>query len=86
MWDAFKWSSARMMRHLPAFITSIGLVTPEHTRSGDQYEGWAYAARTSDKTSSLPTSKKGHPRRSCAARNSKAAIVPTRSNRATAHG
>jgi len=73
MWDAFQWSSAGQMHHLRAFAMSIGkryqdlvpdsdLVVPSKTHTVKGYEGWAYAARTADKSIYLAYFEKGCPR------------------------
>jgi hypothetical protein len=60
MWEAFRWNSANMMKHLPAFAFSEGrryvglvpdanLVTPHETSQPKAYVGWAYCARTPDR-------------------------------------
>ncbi len=70
MWDAFQWNSAAQMRHLRTFAFSIGkrfqelvpnadLVSPNKTAEILSYEGWAYAARTSDKNIFLAYFEKG---------------------------
>ena len=61
MWDAFQWSSGAQVQHLRTFAFSIGqryqelvpdaeLVMPSRTPETLSYAGWAYAARTADKT------------------------------------
>ena len=61
MWDAFQWSSGAQVQHLRTFAFSIGqryqelvpdaeLVMPSRTPETLSYAGWAYAARTPDKT------------------------------------
>jgi hypothetical protein len=72
MWDAFKWNSGAQMKYLPAFILSVGkhyqdlvpdqYVAPSQTHTGLGYEGWAYAARTTDKDIFLAYFEKGCPR------------------------
>jgi hypothetical protein len=73
MWDAFQWNSAAQMRHLATFALSLGkryqalvpdenLVVPNKTHVTKGYEGWAYAARTADKTEYLAYFEKGCPR------------------------
>ena len=60
MWDAFRWNSANMLRHLPTFALSQGnsyqslvpdaeLVEPSRTYNVRGYTGWAYCARTPQK-------------------------------------
>jgi hypothetical protein len=73
MWDAFQWRSGAEMQHLRAFAFSIGrhfqdlvpdanLVSPNKTHVTHGYEGWAYCARTPDKTLFLAYFEKGCPR------------------------
>ena len=73
MWDAFRWNSGAQMKHLRAFAFSIGrsyqdlvpdedLVVPNKTPIVKGYEGWAYAARTPDKTVFLAYFEKSCPR------------------------
>ena len=73
MWDAFQWNSAAQMQHLRTFAFSIGkryqelapdadLVSPNKTPVLRSYEGWAYCARTPDKTIFLAYFEKGCPR------------------------
>lgn len=73
MWDAFTWISAAQMKHLRTFALSIGrryqdlvpdadLVSPNKTPVLRGYEGWAYCARTDDKTIFLAYFEKGSPR------------------------
>jgi hypothetical protein len=73
MWDAFQWNSAAQMRHLRAFALSIGkryqelvpdadLVSPNKDHNLRAYEGWAYCARTPDKSIFLAYFEKGCPR------------------------
>jgi hypothetical protein len=61
IWDALKWPSADQMRHLATFILSEGrryqdlvphveLLTPNKSGDGKGYIGWAYCARTDDKS------------------------------------
>ncbi len=70
MWDAFQWSSARSMRHLRTFAMSIGkryqdlapnadLISPNKTSDILAYEGWAYCARTDDKSTFSDVLRKG---------------------------
>jgi Protein of unknown function (DUF4038)/Domain of unknown function (DUF5060) len=60
MWDAFRWNSANMMRHLATFALSEGtryqslipdadLVVPNRTHDVNAFTGWAYCARTDTK-------------------------------------
>jgi hypothetical protein len=73
MWDAFQWRSAAQMLYLRAFAFSIGrryqelapdadLVSPNKTPVLRSYEGWAYCARTPDKSIFLAYFEKGCPR------------------------
>ncbi len=73
MWDAFRWNSGAQMKYLRTFAFSIGkryqdlvpdenLVVPNKTHIVKGYEGWAYAARTADKTIFLLYFEKGCPR------------------------
>jgi hypothetical protein len=73
MWDAFQWRSAAQMQYLRAFAFSIGkryqelapdadLVSPNKTQVLRSYEGWAYCARTPDKSIFLAYFEKGCPR------------------------
>ena len=73
MWDAFQWRSGAEMRHLRTFAFSIGrrfqelvpdadLVSPNKTHVTLGYEGWAYCARTPDKSLFLAYFEKGCPR------------------------
>lgn len=61
MWDAFQWSSGADMRYLPVFLLSVGkqyqelvpnadLVSPNKSHEVLSYDGWAYCARTDDKS------------------------------------
>jgi hypothetical protein len=60
MWEAFRWNSSNMMRHLAAFALSEAnryqslvpdaeLVSPHQTHELTTYTGWAYCARTEAK-------------------------------------
>lgn len=73
MWEAFQWRSASQMQYLRDFALSIGkryqelepnadLVSPNKTHVLRAYEGWAYCARTPDKTIFLAYFEKGCPR------------------------
>jgi hypothetical protein len=73
MWEAFQWRSGAEMQHLRTFAFSIGrhfqdlvpdanLVSPNKTHVTHGYEGWAYCARTPDKTLFLAYFEKGCPR------------------------
>ncbi|HZU24886.1 MAG TPA: DUF4038 domain-containing protein [Bryobacteraceae bacterium] len=72
MWDAFQWRSGAQMKYLRDFAFSIGrrfqdlvpdanLVSPSKTHTVLGYEGWAYCARTPDKTAFLAYFEKGCP-------------------------
>jgi hypothetical protein len=72
MWDAFRWSSAAQMRYLPLFAMSVGkryqelapnadLLSPNKTADTMSYEGWAYCARTPDKSIFLAYFEKSAP-------------------------
>jgi len=72
MWDAFQWNSASQMQYLRKFVSSVGkryqelvpdtgFVAPSQTKVLKGYEGWAYAARTSDKRVFLCYFEKGCP-------------------------
>jgi hypothetical protein len=61
MWEAFQWNSETQMQHLSSFALSMGkryrelepnadLVSPNKDHNLRAYEGWAYAARTPDRT------------------------------------
>ena len=73
MWDAFQWNSAAQMRYLRDFAISIGnrygdlepnadLVSPNKNAEVRAYEGWAYCARTPDRSIFLAYFEKGAPR------------------------
>jgi len=73
MWDAFQWRSGGEMQYLRTFAFSIGrhfqdlvpdanLVSPNKTHVTHGYEGWAYCARTPDKSLFLAYFEKGCPR------------------------
>ncbi len=73
MWDAFQWRSASQMQYLRTFAMSIGkryqelepnadLVSPNKDRNLRSYEGWAYCARTPDRSIFLAYFEKGCPR------------------------
>jgi len=73
MWDAFRWRSAAQMQHLRTFAFSIGkryqelepnadLVSPNKTADLRSYEGWAYCARTPDRSIFMAYFEKGCPR------------------------
>ncbi len=73
MWDAFQWNSGALMKYLRVFAFSIGrryqdlvpdedLVMPNKTATVKGYEGWAYCARTPDRTVFLAYFEKGCPR------------------------
>lgn len=72
MWDAFQWTSGAQMQYLRKFAFSIGrryqdlapdtgFVVPNATPVVKGYEGWAYAARTSDMEIFLAYFEKGCP-------------------------
>jgi hypothetical protein len=72
MWDAFTWRSGDEMQHLKTFALSIGkkyqelepqtdLVTPNKTHDVLGYEGWAYCARTADRSDFLIYFERGCP-------------------------
>ncbi|RDC62347.1 DUF5060 domain-containing protein [Adhaeribacter pallidiroseus] len=72
MWDAFKWPSGAQMKHLRTFAFSLGnryqdlvpladLVSPNKNHDVLSYEGWAYCARTPDKSNFLAFFEKGCP-------------------------
>jgi hypothetical protein len=72
MWDAFQWNSGAQMHFLRDFAFSIGTryqelvpdkwVVPSETSVVKGYEGWAYAARTNDKTDFLVYFEAGCPK------------------------
>ncbi|HVU16619.1 MAG TPA: DUF4038 domain-containing protein [Candidatus Didemnitutus sp.] len=73
MWDAFQWRSGAEVKNLRTFAFSIGrqfqdleplsdLVSPNKTQTVLGYEGWAYCARTPDKSAFLAYFEKGCPR------------------------
>lgn len=73
MWDAFQWRSGAEVQFLRTFAFSIGdryrelepladLVSPNKTSNLLSYEGWAYCARTPDKTIFLAYFERGCPR------------------------
>jgi hypothetical protein len=73
MWDAFQWRSGSQMQYLRAFAFSVGkryqdlepiadLVSPNKTPLVRGYEGWAYCARTPDRSLFLAYFEKGCPR------------------------
>ncbi len=73
MWDAFAWESAAQVQHLRTFALSRGaryrdlepdadLLSPSKSHLVDGYEGWAYCARTSDRSWFLIYLEKGCPR------------------------
>ena len=72
MWDAFQWGSGAQMQYLRTFAFSIGkryqdlvpladLVSPNKTHETLSYEGWAYCARTEDKSIFLAYFEMGCP-------------------------
>ena len=73
MWDAFKWLSGAQVKYLRDFASSIGkryeelepiadLVSPHEDYNLKSYEGWAYCARTPDKSIFLAYFEKGAPK------------------------
>ena len=73
MWDAFQWISGAQVKYLREFAFSIGpryrelepdadLVSPDKDHNILSYDGWAYCARTPDKSIFLAYFEKGMPR------------------------
>ena len=73
MWDAFQWISGAQVKYLREFAFSIGphfqdlepipgLVSPDQDHNTQSYDGWAYCARTRDKSIFLAYFEKGMPR------------------------
>lgn len=73
MWDAFQWNSGAQVKYLREFALSIGarfqelepdvdLVSPDKDHNTLSYDGWAYCARTADKSIFLAYFEKGMPR------------------------
>ncbi|MEO7960855.1 MAG: hypothetical protein ABIR19_04860, partial [Ginsengibacter sp.] len=73
MWESFQWKSGAEMPYLKDFAFSIGeryqdlepladLVSPNKTREILSYEGWAYCARTPDKSTFLLYFEQGCPK------------------------
>lgn len=73
MWDAFRWNSGAQVKYLRDFVFSIGrryeklepdanLVSPNKNYNLTSYEGWAYCARTADKSIFLAYFEKGMPK------------------------
>lgn len=73
MWDAFRWISGAEVKYLREFAFSIGkryqqlvpdadLVSPDKDHNLLAYDGWAYCARTPDKSIFLAYFEKGVPR------------------------
>ncbi len=73
MWEAFRWNSGSQMQHLVTFALAEGrryqelepnadLVSPNRTPVLRGYEGWAYCARTPDRSLFLLYFEKGCPR------------------------
>ncbi len=72
MWDAFQWRSGAEMQYLRTFAMSLGKryqdlvpdewVTPSKTATVLGYEGWAWAARTSDSEIFLAYFERGCPK------------------------
>lgn len=70
MWDAFQWDAGNYMKHLRTFVMSQGdryqelvpnfdLVTPSRTQDVIGFDGWAYAAETSERDFMLVYFEKG---------------------------
>jgi hypothetical protein len=75
MWQAFQWSSANQMQHLKTFalcegrryqdlVPDANLVSPSETHLTKGFLGWAYCARTPDKSFFLAYFEKDCPDRS----------------------
>jgi len=73
MWDAFQWISGAQVKYLREFAFSIGprfqdlepipgLISPDRDHNTQSYEGWAYCARTGDKSIFHAYFEKGMPR------------------------
>ena len=73
IWEVIRWPSADQMRHLKHFILSEGkryqdlvpdanLVSPNRTGKPKTCIGWAYAARTADRTLAMLYFEKACPR------------------------
>lgn len=73
MWDAFRWISGEQVKYLREFASSIGrryqdlvpdadLVSPDKDHDFLSYDGWAYCARTPDKSLFLAYFEKGMPK------------------------
>ena len=73
MWDAFRWISGEQVKYLREFASSIGrryqdlvpdadLVSPDKDHDLLSYDGWAYCARTPDKSLFLAYFEKGMPK------------------------
>ena len=73
MWDAFRWISGAEVKYLREFASSIGgryrdlvpdadLVSPDKNHDLLSYDGWAYCARTPDKSVFLAYFEKGMPK------------------------
>ena len=73
MWDAFQWISGAEVKYLRDFAFSIGtryqelepnanLISPDKDYNLHSFDGWAYCARTPDKSIFLAYSEKGMPR------------------------
>ena len=70
MWDAFQWDAANYMKQFEKFVMSEGkryqelipnsdLVTPNRTQDVISFDGWAYAAATSERDYVLIYFEKG---------------------------
>ena len=75
MWQSFQWSSANMMKYLKTFalcegrryqdlVPDANLVSPSETHLTKGFVGWAYCARTPDKTFFLAYFEKDCPNQS----------------------
>ena len=75
MWEAFQWNSANQLQYLKTFALSEGaryeelvpdanLVSPSQTHLTKGFTGWAYCARTPDKTFFLVYFEKDCPNQS----------------------
>ena len=73
MWDAFQWISGAQVKYLRDFAFSLGnryqdlqpdsnLVSPDKDHNLHSFDGWAYCARTTDKSIFLAYFEKGMPR------------------------
>ncbi len=75
MWQSFQWNSANMMKFLKTFalcegrryqdlVPDANLVSPSETHLTKGFVGWAYGARTPDKTFFLAYFEKDCPNQS----------------------